>query len=31
MSIEELARTTSVNPYTVNKNTNPIAHSTDGL
>jgi hypothetical protein len=26
MSIEELARITPVNPPTVNKNTNPIAH-----
>jgi len=27
MSIEELAKITPVNPPTVNRNTNPIAHS----
>jgi len=30
MSIDELARTTPVNPPTVNKNTNPNAHNNDG-
>lgn len=31
MSIDELARTTPVNPPMVNKNTNPRAHSREGL
>lgn len=31
MSIEELAKTTPVNPPTVNKNTNPKAHNSEGL
>jgi hypothetical protein len=30
ISIDELANTTPVNPPTVNKNTNPRAHSIDG-
>lgn len=30
MSIEEFARITPVNPPTVNKNTNPRAHSNEG-
>jgi hypothetical protein len=30
ISIEELAKTTPVNPPTVNKNTNPKAHSIEG-
>jgi hypothetical protein len=30
MSIEELASTIPVNPPTVNKNTNPRAHSKEG-
>ncbi len=30
MSILELARTTPVNPPTVNKNTNPAAHKSEG-
>jgi len=30
MSIDELASTTPVNPPTVNKNTNPKAHSNEG-
>jgi hypothetical protein len=30
MSIEELAKTTPVNPPTVNKNTNPKAHNKEG-
>lgn len=30
ISIDELAKTTPVNPPTVNKNTNPRAQSTDG-
>jgi hypothetical protein len=31
MSIEELAKTTPVNPPIVNKKTNPRAHSREGL
>lgn len=31
MSIDEFARTTPVSPPTVNKNTNPSAHSSGGL
>jgi hypothetical protein len=30
ISIDELAKITPVNPPTVNKNTNPRAHSNDG-
>ena len=30
MSILELARTTPVNPPTVNRNTNPAAHKSEG-
>lgn len=30
MSIEEFARITPVSPPTVNKNTNPRAHSNEG-
>lgn len=29
--MEELAKTTPVNPPTVNKNTNPKAHNKEGL
>jgi len=31
MSIEELAKIMPVSPPTVNKNTNPIAHKSDGV
>ena len=31
MSIDELAKITPVNPPTVNKNTNPSAHSKGGI